>query len=91
MVFKNQPVNVLEDQESDVFHPIPQCNPVSYPAHLFQPVPSKLKIDNLRKKVMISQIERARATTAFYNSLYSLMGPLKHFLLSLPKDVQKPN
>ena len=74
-----------DDDEIVEGYLLPPDDPVSYPAHLFEDVPSKLKIDALRKKVMISQIEAARATTLFYRQIGTLIGPTKNSLSSFPK------
>ena len=63
----------------------PFHDPVSYPNYLFSPVPSRLKIDNLRKILMVFQLEAVRAQVAFYQRMTSLFGPLKDFLCTLPK------
>ena len=51
-----------------------------YPGYLFDVPPKKLKTDNLRKKLMISEIKRSETQTEFYERGMVLMGHLKEFL-----------
>ena len=71
--------------EDDFQGPISMYDPVSFPGYLFQPIPSKLKIDELRKRLIIVQIEAARKQAIFCDRFNSLYAPLKDYLCSLPK------
>ena len=77
----------LEDETAKEFPaPISMYDPVSYPTYLFQPIPSKLKIDDLHKKLLIVKIEKVRKQGIFYERFNSLYAPLKDYLCSLPKE-----
>ena len=68
---------------------------IFYPAYLFQPPPSQLKFEDLRRHALIAKIERDRATTRFFNLCHGILGPLKDALLAIsgvPRNAQNnPN
>ena len=51
----------------------------SYPAYMFDIPPRKLKTDNLRKKLMISEIKNSKAQEEFFKRGIEMMGVMKEF------------
>ena len=54
---------------------------VYYPAYLFQEAPSQLKIDELRRHAIISEIKKNDAMCNFFELARGVLGPLKDALL----------
>ena len=54
-----------------------------YPAYLFQNVPSKLQMENLRKMALISIIETNKAEQNVLDMLKGCVGPFKNALLAM--------
>ena len=56
-------------------------DPIYIPADLYQPVPGKMSLDNLKKHATISLILKNRAEAKYYNSLNGIVGIAKTALL----------
>lgn len=58
---------------------------VSFPAYLFEAVPKQLKVEELRKKLLIEQIKYTKNCNSFIDKLNTVVGPIKYFLSNMPK------
>lgn len=58
---------------------------VSYPAYLFEAVPKQLKVEDLRKKLLIEQIKYTKNCNGFIDKLKTVVGPVKYFLGNMLK------
>ena len=55
---------------------------VNYPTYLYQPAPSKLKIDELQRHACISVIKKNNTMCTFFELAKGILGPLKDALVS---------
>ena len=76
------------NEEADI-QVLPEGPSVRFPEYLNQPAPNDLAMIELRRHVMISQINYYNASTRFYDKATSLLPHIKRVIADMP--LGKPN
>lgn len=57
----------------------------TYPSYLFQPVPKQLKVEDLRKQLLVEQIKYTKKCSNLLDKVFTMIGPVKYYLSNMPK------
>lgn len=63
----------------------------TYPGYLFEPVPKQLKVEDLRRRLLVEQIKYTKNCNTLIDKLLTVVGLVKTFLSNMPKLTASAN